>query len=98
MHSASPTEAADAYRQGAVFVDVRVDSQHARDGLPGSRNVPLAQIQAGQLPADLPTDEPVYLICDRGHISELAGLYLEAAGFQHVVNVLGGLGALRPLL
>jgi rhodanese-related sulfurtransferase len=98
MHSVSPADAADAYRRGALFVDVRLGTQHARDGLPGSRNLPLALIQADRLPEDLPTDQPVYLLCERGHISELAGLYLEEAGFRHVANVRGGLGALRPLL
>lgn len=98
MRSVSPADAVLALRAGARFVDVRSPRQHARDGLPGSRSLPLEAIQAGEVPDDLDRDAPVYLVCDRGAISELAGLYLEQAGFTVVANVRGGLLAIRPLL
>ena len=98
MRSVSPDDAARALRAGAPFFDVRGPSQHARDGLPGSRSLPLEAIQGGSVPTGVEPDEPVYLVCDHGRISELAGLYLEQAGFTAVVNVRGGLLALRPLL
>ncbi len=98
MRSAPPSDAARAFLDGVPFFDVRSSVQHARDGLPGSRSLPLEAIQAGELPADVDLDAPVYLVCERGLLSELAGLYLEQAGFRHTFNVLGGLGALRPLL
>ncbi|MEJ2288987.1 MAG: rhodanese-like domain-containing protein [Deinococcales bacterium] len=98
MRSVSPADAVRALQAGAPFFDVRSPSHHARDGLPGSRNLPLEAIQSGTVPTDVEPDEPVYLVCERGLISELAGLYLEQAGFTAVVNVRGGLVALRPLL
>lgn len=98
MRGASPSDAARAFRDGAPFLDVRSQAQHARDGLQGSRSLPLEAIQAGELPADVQMDVPIYLVCERGLLSELAGLYLEQAGFLHTFNVLGGLRALRPLL
>jgi rhodanese-related sulfurtransferase len=52
--------------------------------------------QAGDFPA-VPRDEPVYLICERGQISELVGLYLKEAGFGEVYNVEGGMLAWRQL-
>lgn len=98
MRSAPPSDAARAFRDGAFFLDVRTPAQHARDGLPGSRSLPLEAIQAGELPPDIVMDTPVYLVCERGLLSELAGLYLEEAGFGPTFNVLGGLRALRPVL
>ena len=98
MRRVPPDEAARALRDGAAFVDVRTPGQHRRDGLPDSLCLPLAAIQAGAEPAAVAKDQPVYLVCDRGHLSELAGLYLEQAGFSDVVNVLGGLLALRACL
>lgn len=97
MRSVSPTDAVLALRAGAVFIDVRSPPQHARDGLPGTRCLPLEAIQAGAVPEGLLPSEPLYLVCERGAISELAGLYLEQAGFTAVANVRGGLLALRPL-
>jgi len=98
MRGASAADAARALRDGAVFLDVRTRAQHARDGLPGSGSLPLDAIQAGEVPQDVDREAPVYLVCERGLLSELAGLYLEQAGFQRTFNVLGGLRALRPLL
>lgn len=52
----------------------------------------LDAVQLGTLP-DLPRDMPLYLVCARGQVSELAGLYLEAAGFTRVHHLAGGLNA-----
>jgi rhodanese-related sulfurtransferase len=54
----------------------------------------LEAVQVGKLP-EVPKERPIYLICERGLVSELVGLYLEAAGFEHVFNVEGGMQALR---
>jgi len=98
MRSAPADEAARAYRRGAVFLDIRSRAAHRRDGLDTSRSLPLQAIQGGALPEGVLPDQPVYLVCERGLLSELAGLYLEQAGYFEVHNVLGGLRALRPLL
>jgi len=37
------------------------------------------------------------LVCERGVTSELAGLYLEAAGYELVYNLEGGLRKLREV-
>jgi rhodanese-related sulfurtransferase len=52
----------------------------------------LAAVQRGELP-ELTKDMPLYLVCERGQVSELAGLYLEAAGFTRVFHLAGGLRA-----
>lgn len=56
------------------------------------RPLDLDAVQRGRLP-DLPPDTPLYLVCGRGQVSELAGLYLEAAGFTAVSHLAGGLRA-----
>ena len=53
------------------------------------RPLSLEAVGRGVLPV-LPPDTPVYLVCERGQVSELAGLYLEAAGFEHVFHLAGG--------
>ena len=94
MIRTAPLEARAALAAGAAFYDVRPRASHARDGLPGSRPLPLEEIRGGARP-EVGEDEPVYLLCERGAISELAGLYLERDGFRDVRNVAGGLEAMR---
>lgn len=84
----------EVLEEGAAAFDVRTQAQHQRDGLPGTEVLSLEDVQAGELP-DVPKERPVYLICERGQVSELAGLYLEAAGFQEVYNVAGGMKVWR---
>ncbi len=83
-----------ALREGAAAFDTRTSARHQQDGLPGVAHLSLEEIQAGRLP-DVPKEEAVYLVCERGQLSELAGLYLEAAGFSEVYNVAGGVLAWR---
>jgi rhodanese-related sulfurtransferase len=74
--------------------DTRSELLFKHDGIKGVKHLPLEQVQRGQLP-DLGFDEPIYLICEYGHISELVGLYLETAGFKKLFNVEGGMKAWR---
>ena len=76
--------------------DLRPERSVAADGVPGARPLSLEALQAGEVP-DVPKSEAVYLICERGTVSELAGLYLEAAGFSEVYNVTGGMRAYRTV-
>jgi len=75
-----------------TLFDTRPPALIAKDGLPGAKAISLEAVQLGDLP-DLPKDEAIYLICQRGAISELLGLYLEEAGFKEVYNVAGGMNA-----
>jgi rhodanese-related sulfurtransferase len=80
--------------EGAQAFDTRPLAQYEKDALPGAHHLSLEGVQAGQLP-DLALDKPVYLICERGLMSDLVALYLEAAGFSEVYNVAGGMVAWR---
>lgn len=85
-----------ALESGATVFDTRTQAQFERDALPGSTLLTLEDAQAQQLP-ELAKDTPIYLICERGQVSELVGLYLETAGFENVYNLAGGFIALRRL-
>jgi rhodanese-related sulfurtransferase len=78
-----------------VVVDVRPPEQYSHDEFAGALHLPLADIQHGN--HNLPKDRPLLLICERGVTSELAGLYLEAAGYELVYNLEGGLQKLRQI-
>lgn len=78
---------------GAVVYDTRPPNPRNKE-ISGAKRLSLEAVQAGELP-DLPKDTPIYLLCERGQVSELVGLYLEAAGFENVHNVAGGMTAWR---
>lgn len=72
---------------GGVLFDVRPRPKPVFGLTP--QPLSLEAVQRGELP-DLAPDTPVYLVCERGQVSELAGLYLEAAGFAQVYHLAGG--------
>ena len=77
----------------SIVFDTRTQLQFKRDGLSQAKHLRLESLQKGELPDICKTSE-VYLLCEYGQISELAGLYLENAGFTKVFNVMGGMKAL----
>lgn len=76
-----------------VVVDVRPAGQYVAGDFEGAIHVPLLDIQQGK--HQLAMGRPILLLCERGVMSELAGLYLEAAGYNQIWNLEGGLGKLR---
>ncbi|HMM74705.1 MAG TPA: cyclic nucleotide-binding domain-containing protein [Gammaproteobacteria bacterium] len=75
-------------RQGAKFLDVRLESEHANTGLPGSINIPLFMLR---LKADALDPKLVYVVyCDTGRRSSAAAFLLSERGFQ-VYVLKGGL-------
>ena len=88
-------------RSGAALVDIRSDSQIARDGMiPGAlviaRNVlewrldPASQHRHPQAPH---LGERVILLCDEGYQSSLAAATLQQLGFTYATDVDGGFQA-----
>jgi len=75
-------------RQGAKFLDVRLESEHANTGLAGSVNIPLFMLR---LKADALDPKIVYVVyCDTGRRSSAAAFLLSERGFQ-VYVLKGGL-------
>ena len=93
----TPVDAAEferALHAGVRVLDLRPAAARAKGELPGAQGLLLDELQAGNVP-DAPRDEPLVLVCERGLISELAALYLEAEGFRDVRHLTGGLRAWR---
>lgn len=93
MRSCTPGELADALRSGVNVFDTRPPGLRSRARWPGTRPLSLEAVKQGFLP-DVPKESPVFLVCERGHYSELVGLYLEEAGFRDVRHLPGGFGRL----
>jgi rhodanese-related sulfurtransferase len=98
-----PAAALDALREGATLVDIRSESQLARDGMiPGalviSRNVlewRLDPDSGHSHPRAPGLDEQVIVVCDEGYQSSLAAATLKRLGFDRATDVIGGFQAWR---
>lgn len=88
---------------GALLVDIRSDSDRARDGIvPGSLHVPRTVLEwrfepggAWRSPHACRLDERVILLCDHGCSSVLAAATLVELGYVRAADVVGGLAAWR---
>ena len=77
-------------QQGARFLDVRLESEHANTGIQGSMNIPLFMLR---LKADALDPKVAYVLyCDTGRRSSAAAFLLSERGFQTYV-LSGGLAA-----
>lgn len=101
LERVEPAVAAGLVGQGAVLVDIRSDSQIARDGrIPGAlliqRNVlewrldPASEHRHPQAPDP---DERVIVVCDAGYASSLAAATLQQLGFRRATDLDGGFQA-----
>ncbi|MEM6428928.1 MAG: rhodanese-like domain-containing protein [Deinococcota bacterium] len=76
------------------LIDIRPVSGEV---LPVDSQTSLEDIQTGVLP-NISKDMPILVICTYGRVSELAGAYLEAAGFTDVYNLAGGVRAWQQVV
>lgn len=98
----NPEDALRAMTRGAVLVDIRSESQRARDGLlPDSVFVPRNVLQWRLDPASshaaselASSGRTVILICDEGYQSSLAAATLRRFGVD-ATDVIGGFRAWR---
>jgi rhodanese-related sulfurtransferase len=98
----SPAEAAE--HADALLVDIRSETQRARDGgIPGAicwpRNVlewrvdPASSHADPRLSSDL--DRVLVIVCDEGYQSSLAAATLQDLGFTRATDLVGGFQAWR---
>jgi rhodanese-related sulfurtransferase len=73
---------------GAFLLDVRQPDEYVEAHVPGARLVPLTEVPAHV--DDLPTGEPIFVICRSGARSERAAEYLIGQHGFAAVNVAGG--------
>ena len=77
----------------AVLLDVRTRQEYADGHIPGSRNIPLDQIDSAL--ATIPNREtPVFVYCLSGGRSGQSVAYLKKMGYTDVVNI-GGISSYR---
>ena len=80
---------AAAHADGGFVIDVRERFEYAAGHVPGARLIPMAQLPHHV--AELPADEPVYVICASGNRSWTAARFLIQRGFD-ARSVAGGTG------
>ena len=78
---------AAAHADGAFVLDVREPAEYVDGHVPGARLIPLAQVLARR--AEVPSSEPVYVVCASGNRSKSATDWLRSSGLQ-AVSVHGG--------
>jgi len=76
-------------RGSPQILDVRAPDEWEAGSIPNSIHTYVPDLRDG-LPGTLDPERPVWVICGGGYRSEMAVRYLEAAGFQPVVVVGGG--------
>jgi rhodanese-related sulfurtransferase len=79
-------------------VDVRTHGEHALGSVEGADVVPVARLRDEIDALGDDRDAPVVVFCAGGYRSSLAASLLRAHGFSDVSDVLGGYGAVAPLL
>ena len=73
-------EADDMVKEGAIWVDVRLESEHKNSGIPGSVNIPVFMLR---LKAETLDPAKKYILyCDTGRRSSAAAYLLSERGLQ----------------
>lgn len=95
--SISAKEFAEKYQQEDLVVkDVRKNTEFEAEHLANAKNVPLAYISENM--AEFSKNDTNYIHCAGGYRSMIASSILKSRGFDNVVNVEGGIGAIKQLL
>ncbi|MFD2573317.1 rhodanese-like domain-containing protein [Spirosoma soli] len=76
-----------------TVVDVRKPGEFAAEHVQGAENLPLDNLNDHM--AEVPRNEPVYVHCAGGYRSMVANSILKARGFDNVINVEGGIAAIK---
>jgi rhodanese-related sulfurtransferase len=74
-------------REGTFVLDVRQPDEYEGGHVPGARLIPLAEIP--DRVGELPSGEPLLVICRTGGRSQRAAEFLQARGIE-ATNVAGG--------
>ncbi|WP_375448236.1 rhodanese-like domain-containing protein [uncultured Fibrella sp.] len=77
----------------ALVIDVRKPTEFEPEHVEGAENLPLDTLNEHL--AQIPRNETVYVHCAGGYRSMVANSILKARGFDQIVNVEGGLAAIR---
>ena len=71
--------------RGALFIDVRSESEYNSGNAPGTVNFPLQELS--RRTNEIPSTTPVVLCCASGTRSGIAKMTLKKNGFKEVYNI-----------
>jgi len=92
MQTIKPEAAAALLREGATLIDVREPDEHARERIPGARNMPLSRMEEAELAVQ--QGKPVLFHCRSGaRTAGIADRLSAKAGLCEAFVVEGGLDA-----
>ena len=74
-----------------AFLDVREDSELAICRIEGALHIPMGEIP--ERADSLPKGKPLIVFCHHGMRSTNVQQYLEAKGFENLINLAGGIHA-----
>ncbi|SHE44026.1 Rhodanese-related sulfurtransferase [Seinonella peptonophila] len=93
-------EFANKYQQqsedGEIYLDVRELSEWQEEHLEGFVHIPMQQIP-GSLD-ELKKEKNIYVMCAHGMRSASVTEYLQAQGYENVINIEGGIVAIQKHL
>jgi hydroxyacylglutathione hydrolase len=72
-----------------AILDVRSPGEWKSNGISGSSNIPLAQLETRV--SELSFSNPLVVVCQDGYESAVASSWLQANGFDSVQHLLGGM-------
>ena len=78
-----------------TIIDVRSHREWQAGHLPGAVHIPLGELL--DRIAEVPRHAPVATVCEGGYRSSLAASLLDRAGFDSILNVVGGMQAWRAV-
>ncbi|MBR3690558.1 MAG: rhodanese-like domain-containing protein [Eggerthellaceae bacterium] len=86
-------EGVEQYREtpNALLIDVRTPQEYKSGRIPGSKNIPLQNLEKIKKLAKSP-DTPLFVYCQSGGRSSQASSALKRMGYSKVTNI-GGIGA-----
>lgn len=79
-------------KTGKYFIDVRTVGEYRGNHMKGFQNIPLNDLASKTNQLD--KNREVIVICQSGMRSKQAAKMLKKLGFQHVINVSGGMNGL----
>ena len=85
----------EALNYGGIIVDVRASEEFAQSHIPMAINLPLCELQAGNI--SLPKGKVILVYCANGGSSALAASILSEKGYK-VINTVGGLSSYHGAL
>ena len=91
----SAEEFAREFKDKPVVIDVRKKSEYDSQHVEGALNIPLNTIN--QHLAEIPKDKPFILHCQGGYRSMIAASLLKQRGWDDLVDVEGGFGAIKEM-